>query len=148
MLAKLTYDGTTLTLNLTDQKTNATFTQGFPVNIPAAVSSTSAYVGFTGGTGGLTAYQKILNWTFTQTTATPAISPASGTYTSGQTITMSDTTPNAVIYYTLDGSTPTNQSLVYTGPLTITNSSETVNAIAIASSYAPSAEATATYSLH
>ena len=148
MLAKLTYDGTTLTLNLTDQKTNATFTQGFPVNIPAAVNSTSAYVGFTGGTGGLTAYQKILNWTFMQTTATPAISPASGTYTSGQTITMSDTTPNAVIYYTLDGSTPTNQSLVYTGPLTITNSSETVNAIAIASSYAPSAEATATYSLH
>lgn len=147
MLASLTYDGTTLTLKLTDQATNAVFTQAFAVNIPAAVNSTSAYVGFTGGTGGYTAIQKILNWTYTQITAAPVISPASGTYSSGQAITMSDTTPNAVIYYTLDGSTPTSQSLVYTGPLTITNSSDNINAIAIASGYAASAQVAGAYSL-
>jgi len=147
MLANLTYDGTTLTLTLTDQTTKAVFTQGFPVNIPAAVNATSAYVGFTGGTGGGTAIQKILNWTYTQVTTTPAISPANGTYASGQKATISDANPNAVIYYTLDGSTPTSQSSVYTGPVTITNSSDVIKAIAIAPSYATSPQATATYTV-
>jgi hypothetical protein len=40
-------------------------------------------------------------------TAAPVISPASGTYSAAQTITITDATPGATIYYTLDGSTPT-----------------------------------------
>jgi hypothetical protein len=34
------------------------------INIPARVGANTAYVGFTAGTGGLTATQSILNWTY------------------------------------------------------------------------------------
>jgi hypothetical protein len=39
--------------------------QTYLVNIPGIVGGNSAFVGFAGGTGGLTATQNILNWTYT-----------------------------------------------------------------------------------
>ncbi len=78
--------------------------------------------------------------------ATPAFSPASGTYGSGQSVTISDSTPNATIYYTTDGSTPTINSTKYAGAITV-SSSETINAIATASGYSQSAAASATYTI-
>ena len=65
MHAHITYDGTTLTLTLTDTVTNATFTTSTAINIPTTVGANTAYVGFTGGTGGLAAVQNVLNWTYT-----------------------------------------------------------------------------------
>jgi hypothetical protein len=66
--AQLSYNGTTLTLNLTDTVTSKTFTQAFTINIPSTVGANTAYVGFTGGTGGGTAIQNIKTWTFTSGT--------------------------------------------------------------------------------
>ncbi len=63
--AHISYDGTTLYLTITDLVTGASATRTFVVNIPNTIGGTAAYVGFTGGTGGLTASQKILTWTFT-----------------------------------------------------------------------------------
>ena len=63
--AQLVYNGTTLTLSLTDMVTNKTFTHAFTINIPSTVGGNTAYVGFTGGTGGSTAIQNIKTWTFT-----------------------------------------------------------------------------------
>jgi hypothetical protein len=61
----MTYDGTTLTMTITDTTNTAdTFTTSWPINIPATVGANTAWVGFTAGTGGLTATQEILTWTY------------------------------------------------------------------------------------
>jgi hypothetical protein len=63
MQATLSYNGTTLTETLTDTVTSATFTTSYAVNIPQVVGGSTAYVGFTGGTGGLTSVQDVHTWT-------------------------------------------------------------------------------------
>ena len=67
----------------------------------------------------------------TTTPANPVFSLAGGTYTGAQTLTITDTTPGAVIYYTIDGPAPTTASAVYTQPLSV-SASETVQAVAVA----------------
>jgi hypothetical protein len=64
MSAQLDYDGTALVMTLTDTATGAMTTLSFPVNIPGVVGADTAYVGFTGGTGGETASQNILSWSY------------------------------------------------------------------------------------
>jgi hypothetical protein len=64
MHAHMVYDGTDLTMTLTDTVTNATVTEVFPVNIPSIVGGNTAYVGFTGSTGSTTATQSVLSWTY------------------------------------------------------------------------------------
>jgi Legume lectin domain len=61
----MTYDGKTLTMTITDTVvTTDTFTISFPINIPTTVGGNTAFVGFTAGTGSMTATQEILTWTF------------------------------------------------------------------------------------
>jgi hypothetical protein len=61
----MSYDGTTLTVKITDATTGASATQSYTINIPQTIGSNLGYVGFTAGTGGSTATQNILNWTYT-----------------------------------------------------------------------------------
>jgi len=68
--AQIAYNGTNLTLTLTDKSTNATVTEIYPVNIPEVVGSNIAYVGFTGGTGGLSATQNVLDWSYVPSAST------------------------------------------------------------------------------
>ncbi len=79
-----------------------------------------------------------------QTTATPVFSVAAGTYATPQSVTITDTTPGATIYYTTDASTPSVASTAYTGPITV-SSAETISAIAVAANYNDSAVAKAAY---
>ncbi|NEU27848.1 starch-binding protein [Paenibacillus polymyxa] len=62
----------------------------------------------------------------------PAISasPVPKTYDSSQTVTLSSTNRDDKIYYTLDGSTPTTSSTMYTSPIKVA-SSLTIKAIAV-----------------
>jgi hypothetical protein len=62
--AHIVYDGTNLTLTLTDATAGATATASYPVNIPSIVNGNTAYVGFTAGTGGTASTQTILDWSF------------------------------------------------------------------------------------
>jgi hypothetical protein len=62
--AQITYDGTTLILTLTDTVTLATWSHSFAIDIPATVGGNTAYIGFTGATGGQTADQEILSWMY------------------------------------------------------------------------------------
>jgi hypothetical protein len=59
----------------------------------------------------------------------PTISPSYGVYTNTQSVTIT-ADANANIYYTLDGSTPTTSSTLYTGAFNI-SSSTTIKAIAV-----------------
>ena len=60
----------------------------------------------------------------------PIITPAGGTFTSEVTVTMAHPDTNAVIYYTTDGGTPTRSDLIYTFPITVTESSMVIKAVA------------------
>jgi hypothetical protein len=75
---------------------------------------------------------------------TPVISPAGGVFTNSLQITLSDSAIGVSIFYTLDNSTPTSNSIPYTGPLTITQSTS-VRVRAFKSSYVPSSVAFATF---
>ncbi len=150
--AQLVYNGTTLTLNLTDTVTNNTFSQAFTVNIPSTVGANTAYVGFTGGTGGGTAIQNIKTWTFTSGTTTPTaadptFTPAPGTYATAQNVSLSSATTGATIYYTVDGSTPTTSSAVYSAPIVVSATSLTIRAFAAASGYQSSPIVVGTYQI-
>lgn len=78
--------------------------------------------------------------------ATPAFSVAAGSYTSTQTVTISDVSAGAPIYYTADGTTPSTSSTVYSGPV-IVSSSETLEAIAIGGGFSASAVGSAIYTI-
>ena len=58
------YDGQTLTITLKDTLTGASVTGSVLGDITQILGGPTAYVGFTGGTGGLTSSQKILSWAF------------------------------------------------------------------------------------
>jgi hypothetical protein len=148
--AQITYDGTTLTMNLLDLVTNKTFTLTQAINIPQIVGGNTAYVGFTGGTGGLTSSQKILTWTYATSasalaTSAPTFMPAAGTYSAPQSVTLSDATAGALIYYTTDGTAPTTTSAAYNAPIAVGVGTTTIQAIALATGASQSAVATATY---
>jgi hypothetical protein len=66
MNVQMSYNGTTLSMTITDATTNASFSTSWTVNIPGTVGGNTAYVGFTGGTGGLTATQEIVSWSYAQ----------------------------------------------------------------------------------
>jgi hypothetical protein len=84
-------------------------------------------------------------YTITHLAATPTFSPAEGTYNSPQSVTITATS-GATIYYTIDGSTPTTDSTVYTGSIEV-SSSETIQAIAAAPGYTSSAVGSASYTI-
>ncbi len=59
---------------------------------------------------------------FTGLVEKPQFSPPGGTYSSSVSLTLSASTPGAVIRYTLSGSEPTETSTAYTAPISITGS--------------------------
>jgi uncharacterized repeat protein (TIGR03803 family) len=79
--------------------------------------------------------------------AVPEFSLKPRTYDAVQFVTLTDKTSPSSIYYTTNGETPTRSSARYTEPIRV-GKTETIKAIAFAYDHAPSAEATASYTIH
>ena len=79
--------------------------------------------------------------------AKPKFSVKPGAYSAAVTVKLKDSTRGAVIYYTMDGWTPTAESNRYVGPITI-DSTTTLQAIAISPYGGRSRIATAVYTLN
>jgi hypothetical protein len=78
----------------------------------------------------------------------PVFAPVAGAVAAGTTVAISSTTPNAVIFYTTDGSSPETSATkaMYVAPIVIT-AAMTINAVATAAGFGDSAIATAAYTL-
>lgn len=78
--------------------------------------------------------------------ATPTFAPPAGTYDAGQNVTISTSTPSATIFYTTDGTNPTNRSVVFSGPIAVEQDT-TLRAFAQAPGFADSAVGSASYKI-
>lgn len=127
MQAQLLYDGYFLHVTITDTTTNASFTQSYAANIQGlygqgAVGSPTAYVGFTGGTGGLTATQQILSWTYTPLPFYPHISNVPALLLNGGATVVGQTNPALQL---IDGGTFEARSAWFPNPVPITQFTNT-----------------------
>lgn len=78
----------------------------------------------------------------------PTFSPGSGTYSTPQSVTISDTTSGVMIYYTTNGSIPTTSSTSCPNPCTISvSTTTTVKAIAAGNGISQSGVGFATYTI-
>jgi uncharacterized repeat protein (TIGR03806 family) len=76
----------------------------------------------------------------------PTVTPPGGAVLGPLTVTLQDSNPTAQLYYTLDGSLPTELSTLYTGPITLTSSS-VITAKAFETGFSDSVAASATFAL-
>ena len=81
------------------------------------------------------------------TVATPTFSPGGGTFSTAQSVSISDSTSGATIHYTTDGSTPTTSSTTYSGPIPVSSGTVTIKAIGAKSGDTTSSVASATYTI-
>ena len=81
-----------------------------------------------------------------ETVATPVIAPNGGKIYSGDEISITCATEDVMIYYTIDGSEPTTESIRYWGEFTLEEDA-TVKAIAVKDGWKNSAIATAQFTI-
>jgi sugar lactone lactonase YvrE len=79
--------------------------------------------------------------------AVPDFTPAAGTYSGDQSVTITCATPGAAIHFTTDGSAPTSSSPTYAAaiPVAGNGTNETIKAVALAAKMASSPVASAAY---
>ncbi len=157
----LVYSGSTLTLYRNGVAVNSVSASGtLPAssgNLQIAASQFGEY--FKGLIDEVRVYNTALTATDIQTkyqqesgsasstvVATPIISPNGGSHSGSVSVTMQTATSGASIYYTTNGSTPTQSSTLYTAAITL-SSSATIKAKAFKTGSSASAEASASFTI-
>jgi len=85
----------------------------------------------------------------TSLTATPEFSPGAGNYVGATPVSISSSTPGAVIYWTSNGQTPTignPSTAIYTGPINVTSNTQ-LKAMAVAPGFPQSVIGVANYNI-
>ena len=114
-----------------------------------AISGSYEYVGLRSASGAMYLSEIDITWnteggTPQETVATPTFSPEAGTYSEAQLVSISCATEGATIFYTIDGTNPTESSTEYTEAINIAETT-TLKAIAMMEGYLNSEIASATY---
>ena len=138
-----TTTGTTIyytTNGTTPTTSSAVYSAPITVSASETLEAIAVKTGYTNSAVGISSY------TIAPVLPAPTFSPASGTYTTAQTVAISDTTTGTTIYYTTNGTTPTTASTVYSAPITV-SASETLEAIAVKTGSTNSVVATAAYTI-
>ena len=125
--------------------TNAT-AEANGTNVVVTAAGAGAVSAVVGGTCGFTEVRVAYTDVDTSIPAEPTFSLAAGTYTEVQSVTLACETQGATIYYTTDGSTPTNASTQYTTAISV-GETMTIKAVAIKNDKS-SPVATATYTIN
>ena len=119
-----------------------------PIFIPSTL--TVRAVGYRNGwttSGVATANYSITN---PNITSKPTISPATGTFSEGQLVTLSCATPGSIIYFTTNGQVPVpfvNTPVKYLGPFSVYDPQVTIRAIGTRTDWADSEVAAAFYTI-
>ncbi len=134
---RYTTDGTT-----PSETTGTIYSGAIAVNTTSTLKTISYKAGYSNSAVVTLAY------TILGIVGTPVISLASGTYSTGQSTTISTTTPGASIRYTTDGSTPISTTgTLYSGPVSIA-ATQNLKAIAYISGWPASVVALAAYTIN
>lgn len=138
-------------IRYTTNGTDPTSTSGTVYSGPVAISATSTLkaVAYKSGMtdSNITSAVYTISASPPPTVATPAFSPAGGSYTSTQSVTISSATSGASIRYTTNGTAPTSTSgTVYSAPVSVSTTT-TLKAIAYKSGMTDSSVATANYTI-
>ncbi|MGD0505292.1 MAG: chitobiase/beta-hexosaminidase C-terminal domain-containing protein [Steroidobacteraceae bacterium] len=144
-LGLFAYDATNLThlLYSSSQAANNRDSPGTAVKFETPIIANGKV--YVGTQSAVTAYGLLAT---IPTAASPVMSPPPGSYTSAQSVTLTDSTPGAVIYYTTDGTTPTTSSAKYSvGTAVQISSTQTLQAIAAASGYSNSGVTSGVYTI-
>src|SRR5207302_977291 len=115
-----------------------------PYSAPIPVGTSGTIKAIAVSTSGISSATAALNFVIAPPPAAPVATPAAGTYTSAQSVTLSDADSGTTIHYTVDGSTPTANSATYLTPIAV-GSSETVKAVAVSGLGTPSPAASFAY---
>jgi hypothetical protein len=111
---------------------------------PIAVSTTKTIKAFATKAGWADSGVASAAYVINGAVSAPAFSIAGGSYGPAQTVSLSSSTAGALIYYTLNNSTPTQSATQYTGPIYV-STNQTIKAIAIKQDFIDSVISTASY---
>jgi Chitobiase/beta-hexosaminidase C-terminal domain len=125
---------------------SATCSSTLTINTSGSTPAQTSLVTVSAAGGGVTRTTSFNLTVNLPTVATPTISPNGGSFTSSVSVALQTATSGASIYYTTDGSTPTQSSTPYVGAFTLTNGA-TVKAIAFKTGSNPSAVVSAAFTV-